>query len=163
MDVGCSGRVPENLLSDWGANLLSHLMMDICKLLGIHKLNTTAYHPQCNGIVEHLNRTLKTALRKYAAQFGVQWDKYLPGVLWAYRNTPDKSTGEKPSFLLFGMDCRTPTEAALLPPTQLMPTEVEDYREEVILSLSSAQELAAKAIQKVQKQYKTQYDRKSTT
>ena len=99
-------------------------------------------------MVEHLNRTLKTALRKHAAQFGVQWDKYLPGVLWAYRNTPDESTGEKSSFLLIGMDCRTPTEAALLPPTQLMPTEVEDYREEVILSLSSAQELAAKGIQK---------------
>ena len=154
--------VPENLLSDRGANLLSHLMMDICKLLGIHKLNTTAYHPQCNGMVERLNRTLKTALRKHAARFGVQWDKYLPGVLWAYRNTLHESTGEKPSFLLFGMDCRTPTEAALLPPTQLMPTEVEDYREEVILSLSSARELAAKAIQKAQKRYKTQYDRKST-
>ena len=114
-------------------------------------------------MVERLNRTLKTALKKHAAQFGVQWDKYLPGVLWAYRNTPDESIGEKPSFLLFGMDCRTPTEAALLPQTQLMPTEVEDYREEVILSLSSAQELAAKAIQKAQKRYKTQYDRKSTT
>ena len=45
---------------------------------------------------------------------------------------------------------RTPTEAALLPPTQLMPTEMEDYQEEVILSLSSARELAAKAIQKAQ-------------
>ena len=154
--------VPENLLSDRGANLLSHLMMDICKLLGIHKLNTTAYHPQCNGMVERLNRTLKTALRKHAARFGVQWDQYLAGVLWAYRNTPHESTGEKPSFLLFGMDCRTPTEAALLPPTQLMPTEVEDYREEVILSLSSARDLAAKAIRKAQKRYKTQYDRKST-
>ena len=26
--------VPENLLCNWGANLLSNLMMDICKLLG---------------------------------------------------------------------------------------------------------------------------------
>ena len=120
--------VPENLLSDRGANLLSHLMMDICKLLGIHKLNTTAYHPQCNGMVERFNRTLKTALRKHAARFGTQWDKYLSGVMWAYRNTPHESTGEKPSFLLFGIDCRTPTEAALLPPVQLEPTDVEDYR-----------------------------------
>ena len=35
--------VPEALLSDRGTNLLSHLMMDLCKLLGIKKLNTTAY------------------------------------------------------------------------------------------------------------------------
>ena len=76
--------VPECLLSDRGANLLAHLMRDVCELLGIKKLNTTSYHPQCNGMVEHFNRTLKTMLRKHAGRFGLQWDKYLSGVLWAY-------------------------------------------------------------------------------
>ena len=47
-------------------------------------------------------------------------------------------------------------EAALLLPTQLMPTEVED-QEEVILFLSSAQKLAGKAIQKAQKRTKKKY------
>ncbi len=56
--------VPEALLSDRGTNLLSHLMLDLCALLGIDKLNTTSYHPQCNGMVERFNRTLKTSLRK---------------------------------------------------------------------------------------------------
>ena len=36
--------VPEALLTDRGANLLSHLMLDVCTLLGTEKLNTTAYH-----------------------------------------------------------------------------------------------------------------------
>ena len=58
--------VPEALLSDHGANLLSHLMLDVCKSLGIRKLNTTAYHPQCDGVVERFNRTLKAMLRKHA-------------------------------------------------------------------------------------------------
>ena len=151
--------VPEALLSDRGTNLLSHLMQDICKMLGIVKLNTTAYHPQCDGMVERFNRTLKTILRKHAATFGNQWDRYLPGVLWAYRNTPHESTGEKPSFLLFGMDCRTPTEAAYLPPSSLRPADVSDYREELILSLSLARKLAAESIQKVQVKYKRNYDR----
>lgn len=106
----------EALLSDRATNLLSHLMTDLCGLLGVKKLNTTAYHPQCDGMVEWFNRTLKTALIKHAARFGPQWDRYLSGVLWAYRNTPHEATKEKPSFLLFGMDLRTPTEAALLPP-----------------------------------------------
>ena len=38
--------VPEALLSDHGTNLLSHLMTNAYRLLGIKKLNTTAYHPQ---------------------------------------------------------------------------------------------------------------------
>ena len=44
-----------------GANLLSHLMTNICVL------NTTAYHPQCDGMVERFNRTLKAALRMHAS------------------------------------------------------------------------------------------------
>lgn len=86
--------VPECLLSDQGTNLPSHLMMDLCQMLGIKNLNTTSYHPQCDGAVERFNRTLKTILRKHAARFGCQWDRYLPGILWAYRNTPRTSTGE---------------------------------------------------------------------
>ena len=58
--------VPEALLSDRGTNLLSHLRYDICTLLGNIKLNTTAYHPQCDGMVERFNRTLKS----HAAETG---------------------------------------------------------------------------------------------
>ena len=94
--------VPDALLSDRGTNLLSHLMQDVCKLLGVTKLNTTAYHPQCDGMVERLNRTLKSMLRKTCAKFGQQWDRFLPGVLWAYRNTPHESTKEKPCFYSSG-------------------------------------------------------------
>ena len=153
--------VPEALLTDRGTNLLSHLMRDLCELLGITKLNTTAYHPECDGMVERFNRTLKAMLRKHAARFGNQWDQYLSSVLWAYRNTPHESTGEKPSFLLFGWDLRTPTEAAFLEPSQLVPTTVEHYREEVMLSLSSARQLAVESITKAQKHYKECYDRKA--
>ena len=152
--------VPEALLSDWGKNLLSHLMHDVCELLGVKKLNTTAYHPQCDGLVERYNRTLKTALRKHAARFGTQWDRLLSGVVWAYRNTPHESTHEKPLYLLFGFDCRTPTEAALLPPTEIEPTDLVDYREELTVSLSSARELAAQVIRQAQK-YKRNYDKKA--
>ena len=63
--------VPESLLSDRGANLLSALMKDVCQLLGIHKINTTVYHPQCDGMVERFNRTLKSMQRKHAASYGM--------------------------------------------------------------------------------------------
>ena len=62
--------VPEALLSDCGGNLLSQLMLDVCKSLGIRKFNTTTYHLQCNGMVERFNHTLKAMLRKHAEDFG---------------------------------------------------------------------------------------------
>ena len=89
-------------------------MLDVCKVLGIQKLNTTAYHPQRDGLVERYNHTLKAMLRKHAARYGLQWDQYLSSVQSAYRNTPHEATGEKSSYLLFGIDCRSLTEAALV-------------------------------------------------
>ena len=86
--------VPDALLSDRGTNL----MRDVCQLLGI---TTTAYHQQCDGMVERLNRTLKAMIQKTCAKFGRQWDRFLPGVLWAYRNTPhDQRRRSNHSFSL---------------------------------------------------------------
>ena len=49
-------------------------MKDMCALLGIKKLNTTAHHPECDGVVERFNQILKTMLRKQAPTYGVQWN-----------------------------------------------------------------------------------------
>lgn len=110
-DVVSMFGMPEALPLDRGTNVLCHLMQNVCKLLGIRKLNTTAYHLQCNDMAEWFNRTLKTILWNHAARLGAQWDWCLPGVLCAYRNTPHSSTGEKSSFLLLGNNCGTSTEA----------------------------------------------------
>ena len=52
-NIVCKHGVPVKLISDRGANFLSSLMMDICQLTGIKKLNITAYHPRSNGLVEN--------------------------------------------------------------------------------------------------------------
>ena len=153
----------DTLLSGRGTNLLSHIMIDGCELLGNTKLNITAYNPQCDGMVERMSHTLKAMLWKHTAKFGKQWDQFLPGVLWAYRNTPHDSTLEKPSFLLFGVDLRSPTEAALLPPRDLEGADLSDFREELVLSLPSAREHAVSSVREAQKQYKKQYDKMART
>jgi hypothetical protein len=113
-------------------------------------------------MVERFNRTLKTMIRKQVDRFGKQWDRFLSGLLWSYRNTPHETTGEKPSYLLFGFDCRSPSEASYLPNTPIEATELEDYREQLALSLTSARELAADTMRRSQQRYKNQYDWKVT-
>ena len=63
--------------------------------------------------------------------------------------------------MLFGIDCRSPTEAELTPPTECSPISVTDYREELFLSLSSARQLAVEIIQEAQRKYMAYYDHKA--
>ena len=93
--------VPSELLSDRGPSFLSGLMEEIYRAMGIHKVNTTAYHPQTDGLVERFNRTLIDMLSQTTDSGEQDWDLKLPFILFAYRATPQASTGESPFFLLF--------------------------------------------------------------
>ena len=127
----------ECLLSNQGTNLLSYLMKDVCSLLGIQKLNTTADHPQCDGLTERFNRTVKTMLSKHADLYGKQWDQLLHGVLWAYRNTPRVYRG-KALLSTVWPDCRYPIEAAFLIADKVQTAELTDYRQELTMTLAKA-------------------------
>jgi len=84
--------VPSQLLSDRGTAFLSKLMEEVYRLLGLKKVNTTAYHPQTDGLVERFNRTLTDMLAKKVSRSGKDWDIQLPYVLFAYRATSQQST-----------------------------------------------------------------------
>ena len=66
-------------------------------------------------------------LRKQATTYGLQCDKYLRGVLWAYRNIPHEATQDKILFLLFKIDHHHLTEAAFMLQTSMDPVVVTDY------------------------------------
>jgi len=112
--------VLEALLSDRDTNLFSILMQDICRLLGIKKLNMTTHHLQCDGMIEKLNRTCWGSKQPSMELNGI------PTFQGPYGNVPHSSTGEKPSYLLFSFDCHTPTKAALLPTSLLKSVIIEN-------------------------------------
>jgi transposase InsO family protein len=55
--------VPSILTSDQGRQFNSSLWAGLTKLLGIKHVQTTAYRPQSNGMVERTHGQLKAALR----------------------------------------------------------------------------------------------------
>ncbi|RVW17410.1 hypothetical protein CK203_094154 [Vitis vinifera] len=62
---------------------------------------------------EATNKTLINALKKRLEQAKGKWVEELPGVLWAYRTTPGRPTGNTPFALTYGMDAVIPTEIGL--------------------------------------------------
>ncbi|KAL2245985.1 UNVERIFIED_CONTAM: hypothetical protein Sindi_2866700 [Sesamum indicum] len=76
----------------------------------VAKQNFTAVgHPQSNGQVEVVNRTILQHLKTRLSSKG-SWLDELPRVLWAYRTTPRLSTGETPFYLVFGTEALIPAE-----------------------------------------------------
>ena len=120
-------RVPSELLLDRGASFLSKLMEDVYKLMGITKMNTTAYLPQTDGLVERFHWTLTDMLAKSVEKNGKDWDKHLPYVLFAYRSGLQQSTGESPFYLLYGQDPHLPTDKVLNVPVDQRNIDLRDY------------------------------------
>ncbi|UYV65658.1 hypothetical protein LAZ67_3004988 [Cordylochernes scorpioides] len=73
---------PHTVISDQGKQFTSQLFKDLTTLCGIKLRHSTAYHPQCNGKIERLHRTIKTAIH---AHNNIKWTETLPTVLLGFR------------------------------------------------------------------------------
>jgi transposase InsO family protein len=92
--------VPAVITSDRGAQFTSSLWAALCSLLNIHHNQTTAYHPQSNGMVERFHRRLKDALCARCA--AANWVDHLPWVLLGLRAAVREDDGSTPAQAVFG-------------------------------------------------------------
>ena len=51
--------IPLYLVTDRGRQFESELFTNISKMLGVHRLRTTAYNPKCNAMIERVHEPLK--------------------------------------------------------------------------------------------------------
>ncbi len=83
-------------------------MTELNKLLGIHRIRTTAYHPQANGMVERFHRTFKSALM--ARQNTINWSNELPIILLGIRAGVKEDLKCLPAELVYGENLKLPGE-----------------------------------------------------
>jgi len=55
--------IPNLIVTDQGSQFMCDIFEWLCKLLKICKLNTTAYHPESNGVLERTHKTMTEYLR----------------------------------------------------------------------------------------------------
>ncbi|GFT39056.1 hypothetical protein TNCV_3691391 [Trichonephila clavipes] len=70
----CRFGVPAKLVTDQGRQFEAELFRSIAAIWGDKVAHTTPYHPQCNGKVERLLRTLKGAIK---AHNNIRWTESL--------------------------------------------------------------------------------------
>ncbi|MGV7343168.1 hypothetical protein PJI17_31205, partial [Mycobacterium kansasii] len=85
----------------------------MCQGHGIRNAYASPRHPQSNGQVEAINKIIKHHLKIKLEKVKGSWPEELSYVLWAYRNTPQSSTGETPFSLSYGSEAIVPLEIGL--------------------------------------------------
>ena len=103
--------VPYALISDNGLQFDSKAFRKYCSDLGIKNRYSTPAYPQGNGQAEAVNKVIVNGLKKRLDDAKGRWVEELPHVLWTYRTTPRKSTGETPFSMTYGAEAVIPLES----------------------------------------------------
>ena len=147
---------PGSILSDLGKNLISKVVSETCKLFSIDRKTTTAYHPQCNGLLEKFNATLCKTLAMYVGPRHDDWDNHLKSACYAYNTSVCvDSTLFSPYYLMYGVTPRSPLDTVILPPSPGEHTFIGD----TLVKLCTAREIARHNIVLAQEKMKALYDK----
>lgn len=101
--LGC----PTVVTTDRGRQFQSATFAQLSKTLGFTHRQTTAYHPQCNGILERFHRQLKTAIICHADS---SWSESLPFILLGIRSSFKEDLQSSSAELVYGEPLRLPGE-----------------------------------------------------
>jgi transposase InsO family protein len=102
---------PRRLITENGSNLTSLVMKLMARQLRMRHSTTSVEHPQTDGLVERLNRTIKSVMAAYVEVNPTTWDDKLPFVTFAYNTAVRPSTKKSPFEVFFGKKLVIPTMA----------------------------------------------------
>jgi transposase InsO family protein len=88
--------VLNTIVSDRDAKFLSHFWRTLWFKLRTKLLFSTTYHPQMDGQIEVVNRTLSTMLRAILKTNLKLWEEYLPHIEFAYNRSIHFTTKVSP-------------------------------------------------------------------
>lgn len=100
--------VPLQITTDQGGQFTSQMFSELAKFLGSHKIMTSPYHPQANGIIERFHRQLKATLM--AKTNSSRWYDELPIVLLGLRSVYKEDIKATPAEMIYGQNLRLPGE-----------------------------------------------------
>ena len=80
------------------------MVKELCKVLGIKKLNSTFYHPEGVGLVEQMVKIIKQIFTMYINPSHNNWDNFLQSSMSAYNTSKQASIKISPYEALYARE-----------------------------------------------------------
>ena len=159
--------IPKILVSDNASYNTAELTRELMKRLGVMPRFSTPYHPEGDGLIERYQAVIKSMIHHAVHAGHKDWHRLIPYGLWAYRETPNATTGVTPYEMVYGRPARgilsalkeTWTGEQLFPMKLSEPTK--KYLEKLKSDLEIAKSLAIENSSVNQSRYTDRYNLRS--
>ena len=155
---------PTTIISDNGPQFVATAFRKWLREKGITHVRASPYHPQGNGVVERMHRTLNSDIAKCNEAKG-NWASVVPMALHFLRCMPSTATGFSPFRLKHGWKPTTPLQILYKGWVQqdLGPVDLEDWSLINAEHVQHTRDLAVTKLKSVSSDRKTNWDRKAQT
>lgn len=101
--------LPKTIATDRGKEFMSETMVEVCRLLRIKKVSSTAYHHESIGALENTHKHLAAFLRTLCDGHPETWSHWLQFWCFSFNTTVHTETKYTPYELVFGNICNLPS------------------------------------------------------
>jgi transposase InsO family protein len=102
--------LPKSIVSDRDTKFIGHFWRTLWKKLGTNLVFSSAYHPQTDGQIEVVNRSLGNLLRSLVTEHHNSWDHILPQAEFSYNDLVNQSIGKSSFQVVYGVHPRGVSE-----------------------------------------------------
>ena len=145
---------------DMGGEFENQLMAQLKKNCGVMGSRTTPYHPEGNGQVERMNRTLLQMLKTLTERQKSNWKESLNKLMFAYNSTRSEVTGFSPFYLLFGRSPRLPVDLLFGLTPETGTPDHKEYMKKWKAQMQEAYDITTANAKKTADRNKRNYDNK---
>jgi hypothetical protein len=119
--------LPKTIVLDRDVKFVSYFWKTLWLKMGTKLKFSSIFHPQTDGQIEAVNRSLGNLMRCLVTDHQTSWDLLLPQAEFAYNSFVNRSTGLSPFEVVTGAKPRVPVDLAALP----IPTSHNEAAEEI--------------------------------
>lgn len=148
----------KEIKSDMGTEYRNEVVKELCKLLKIEQIHSTAYHHETVGQIERNHRTLNEYLRKFLNGKLDNWDKYTQYFQFLYNISKNSTLDNKysPFEIVYLRKCNMPHEIMTGNVDKLY--NVDDYVKETKIKLQLVFNETVELINKMKERNKKLHD-----